>query len=55
MLAQKKDTAFYIKMTLHNSPKKSPYIWATFVRNFLTKNLQKSPNLVTLTYSPCHV
>ena len=31
-----------------NSPKKFLYIWATFVRKFLSKNLQKSPNLVTL-------
>ena len=27
----------------------SPSIWAAFVRNFATKNFQKSPNLVTLT------
>ena len=31
-----------------NSPKESFNIWATFVRKFVTKNLQKSPNLVTL-------
>ena len=26
----------------------SPNIWATFVRKFVVKNFQKSPNLVTL-------
>ena len=26
----------------------SLFIWATFVRKFVTKNLGKSPNLVTL-------
>ena len=29
-------------------PKKLPIIWATFARNFVAKNIQKSPNLVTL-------
>ena len=27
---------------------KLPNIWATFVRNFVTKTFQKEPNLVTL-------
>ena len=27
---------------------KSPNIWPTFARNFVTKNLQKAPNLATL-------
>ena len=26
----------------------SPHIWATFVREFIDKNSQKPPNLVTL-------
>ena len=29
-------------------PKKSPNIWATFVRKFVAKTVKKSPNLVTL-------
>ena len=36
------------KGMLFKKPEKSPYIWATFKRNFDTKNVQKSPNLVTL-------
>ena len=36
------------KGMLFKKPEKSPYIWATFKRKFVTKNLQKSPNLVTL-------
>ena len=36
-----------MKTDASKEPKKSTYIWATFVRNF-TKNFQKSPNLVTL-------
>ena len=28
--------------------KSPPYIWATFVRKFMTDNFRKSPNLVTL-------
>ena len=30
------------------NPKKSPNNWATFERKFVIKNIQKSPNLVTL-------
>ena len=29
-------------------PQKWPNIWATFEREFVTKNFQKSPNLITL-------
>ena len=29
----------------------SLFIWATFVRKFVTKNVQKTPNLVTLFYT----
>ena len=29
-------------------PKESTYRWAPFVRDFVTKNFQKLPNLVTL-------
>ena len=38
-------------------PIKYPIIWATFVRIFVAKNFQKSPNLVTLyiSESSCHV
>ena len=37
-----------MKMDFSKLPIKSTYISATFVRNFITKNFQKSPNLVTL-------
>ena len=33
--------------------KRSPNILSTLVRNFLAKNFQKSPNLVTLVSIPC--
>ena len=39
------NSSFYIRVRL---PKKLPIIWATFVRNCVTKNSKKSPNLVTL-------
>ena len=35
-------------MDVFKISKKSTYIWATFVRKFVTKNFQKSPNLETL-------
>ena len=35
-------------VVLHFGPKNSPCIWATFDSNHVTKNFQKSPNLVTL-------
>ena len=38
-------------MDVFKISKKSTYIWATFVRKFVTKNFQKSPNLVTLAVS----
>ena len=31
-------------------PKNTTYIWATFVRRFVTKNFQKLPILVTLPF-----
>ena len=37
-----------MKMDVFKTAKKSTHIWATFVRNFITKNFQNSPNLVTL-------
>ena len=33
------------------SPKQAQHIWASFVRQFIAGNFQKSPNLVTLTVS----
>ena len=41
-------TSFYIQWSFTKYPKKSPIFWATFVRKFVTKSFQKSPNLVTL-------
>ena len=35
-------------MDVFKQPKKSTYIWATFARKCISKNFQKSPNLVTL-------
>ena len=35
-------------------PQKSPTIWATFVRKFVTKNFQNSPNMVTLQFVSNH-
>ena len=39
---------FYIKERFLKIAKKFPIIWATFVRNFVAENFQKSHNLVTL-------
>ena len=40
---------FHIKSAVfHNSPKLLLNIWATFTSNFVPKNFQKVPNLVTL-------
>ena len=48
-IAQKVNTAVYTwKWMFSKQPKNSTYIWATFVRKSITKNFQKSPNLVTL-------
>ena len=48
-VAQKVTTAVYkSKWMFSKQPKKSTYIWAAFVRKFVTKNFQKLPNLVTL-------
>ena len=39
------------KCHFHNRPKMFLNIWATFAWNFVPKNFQKSPNLVTLATS----
>ena len=44
---QKVTTEVYARKWMFSKlPKKSTYIWATCVRKFVTKNFQKSPNLV---------
>ena len=40
-------------MSFKMARKRSPNILSTLVRNFLAKNFQKSPNLVTLVSIPC--
>ena len=35
---------FYLQVMFSKLPKKLPNIWATFVRKFVTKAFQKSPN-----------
>ena len=40
--------SFYIRVRFFNVAQKLPIFWATFVRHFVAKNFQKSPNLVTL-------
>ena len=40
------------KVTLSKQPKKLPNIWATLEKIIVTKNFQKSPNLVTLVMIP---
>ena len=40
--------SFYKRVRFFKIAKKVPIIWATFDRNFVTNNYQKSPNLVTL-------
>ena len=40
--------SFYLKRDVFKKSKKSWHIWTTFKGNFDTKNVQKSPNLVTL-------
>ena len=48
-LSKKCPLQFNIKSAIfHNSLKMLLNIWATFARNFVPKNFQKSPNLVTL-------
>ena len=48
-LPQKFPHQFNVKSYIfHNSPKLLLNIWATFARNFVPENFQKSPNLVTL-------
>ena len=38
----------YLSEVFQNCLKVFQIIWVTFVRNFVAKNFQKSPNLVTL-------
>ena len=53
---------FFLKLMLHKQKRnvfiiaqKSLYIWATFVTQIFTQNIEKSPNLVTLPNLPkCH-
>ena len=48
-IAQKETTLFlHDSDIIRNGPKSRQNIWATFVRRFVAKNLQKYPNLVTL-------
>ena len=48
-IAQKVGTHFLRNSDIiRNSPKNHQNIWPTFVRQFVAKYLQKSPNLVTL-------
>ena len=48
-VAQRVTTAVYTwKWMFSKQPKKSTYIWATFVRKFVTTKFPKSPNMVTL-------
>ena len=46
---QSGNSSFYLRMIFLKLHKKFPIIWATFVKKFVTKTFQKSPNLVTLT------
>ena len=48
-IAQKVGTHFLNQSDIiRNSPKSYQNIWSTFASQFVVKNLQKSPNLVTL-------
>ena len=48
-VAQRVTTAVYTwKWMFSKQPKKSTYIWPSFVRKSVCNNLQKTPNQVTL-------
>ena len=48
-LSQNKPRQFSLENDFfQNSPKRLQYVWATFVRKFVTNKLQKSPNMVTM-------
>ena len=47
---------FYVKCAnFRNSPKLLQNIWATYARNLVANNFQKSPNLFTLPFITLYV